>query len=67
METSLLPCAWSTLETMVSILPDGGCFVAVLIEERHSAKANEELREEAQALLRTVLKKNDEEDGRKVS
>lgn len=34
--------------------------------ERHTRKANDDLRESAQSLLRTVLKKNDEEDGRKV-
>ncbi|BEI80992.1 hypothetical protein CcaverHIS002_0201520 [Cutaneotrichosporon cavernicola] len=35
--------------------------------ERHTESAHEELREEAQNLLQTVLHKNDEEYGRKIS
>lgn len=35
--------------------------------ERNTEAAHEDLREEAQSLLRTMLHKNDEEDGRKVS
>jgi hypothetical protein len=39
----------------------------LLTPERHTESAHEELRDEAKALLKTVLDKNDEEFGRKVS
>ncbi len=41
--------------------------VLLLTPERHTESAHEELRDEAKALLKTVLDKNDEEFGRKVS
>ncbi|KAL0247112.1 hypothetical protein I308_104147 [Cryptococcus tetragattii IND107] len=64
----------TALEWLMSeLVEDGDEVVAIrVIEidegERHSEKAQEEFREEAQALLKTILEKNDEiDDLRKIS
>ncbi|WVQ78948.1 hypothetical protein IAT38_001040 [Cryptococcus sp. DSM 104549] len=63
----------SALEWLMSeLVEDGDEVVAIrVIElddgERHSHNAQEEFREDAEALLKTVLQKNDEADCRKIS
>jgi nucleotide-binding universal stress UspA family protein len=57
---------------MSELVEDGDEVVAMRVkemseEERHTEEAHEELRDEAQEILTTVLKKNNEEDGRKIS
>jgi nucleotide-binding universal stress UspA family protein len=57
---------------MSELVEDGDEVIAMRVKdmsesERHTESAHEELRDEAKALLKTVLDKNDEEFGRKIS
>ncbi|BEJ11695.1 hypothetical protein CspHIS471_0201550 [Cutaneotrichosporon sp. HIS471] len=57
---------------MSEMVEDGDEVIAMRVKdisesERHTESAHEELRDEAQNLLQTVLHKNDEEYGRKIS
>lgn len=57
---------------MSELVEDGDEVIAMRVKdmgesERHTEVAHEHLREEANEMLQTVLQKNNEEDGRKVS